>query len=212
LTLGANSFTDPQQEALTYTATLANGQALPSWLTFNATTRTFSGTVPAPSNGLSIKVTATDTSGLSGSETFSVSTPASAPIVSAPTTAQTWQQGQAVSFTLAANTFTDPQREALAYTATLSNGQALPSWLKFTAATQTFSGTVPTGATALNLKVTATDTSGLSASETFAASITAAASHFASAVSSLGSGSTAAVTALGPPPPPQSAHLATPLA
>jgi hypothetical protein len=211
-TLAANSFTDPQQEALTYTATLANGQALPSWLTFNATTRTFSGTVPALSNGLSIKVTATDTSGLSGSETFSVSTPASAPIVSAPTTAQTWQQGQAVSFTLAANTFTDPQREALAYTATLSNGQALPSWLKFTAATQTFSGTVPTGATALNLKVTATDTSGLSASETFAASITAAASHFASAVSSLGSGSTAAVTALGPPPPPQSAHLATPLA
>jgi Putative Ig domain len=211
-TLAANSFTDPQQEALTYTATLANGQALPSWLTFNATTRTFSGTVPALSNGLSIKVTATDTSGLSGSETFSVSTPASAPIVSAPTTAQTWQQGQAVSFTLAANTFTDPQREALAYTATLSNGQALPYWLKFTAATQTFSGTVPTGATALNLKVTATDTSGLSASETFAASITAAASHFASAVSSLGSGSTAAVTALGPPPPPQSAHLATPLA
>jgi hypothetical protein len=211
-TLAANTFTDPQQEALTYTATLINGQALPSWLTFDATTRAFSGTVPALTNGLSIKVTATDTSGLSGAETFTVSTPALAPIVSAPTPAQTWQQGQAVSFTLAANTFTDPQREAFAYTATLSNGQALPSWLKFTAATQTFSGTVPTGATALNLKVTATDSSGLSASESFAASITAAASYFTSAVSSLGSGSTAAVTAVGPPPPPQSAHLATPLA
>jgi Putative Ig domain len=211
-TLAANTFTDPQQEVLTYTATLSNGQALPSWLKFNATTRAFTGTVPALTAGLTIKVTATDTSGLSASETFTVSTPASAPVVSAPTPAQTWQQGQTVSFTLAANSFTDPQGEALTYTAALSNGQALPSWLKFAAATQTFSGTVPTSATALSLKVTATDTSGLSASETFAASITAAASHFASAVSSLGSGSTAAVTALAPPPSTQSVHLATPLA
>jgi hypothetical protein len=212
LTLAANAFTDPQHEALTYRATLSNGQALPSWLSFNATTLSFSGTVPALTSGLSIKVTATDTSGLSASETFAVSTPASAPVVSAPTPAQTWQQGQAVSFTLAANTFTDPQQEALTYTATQSNGQALPSWLKFAASTLTFSGTVPTSATALSLKVTATDKSGLSASETFAASITAAATHFTNAVSSLGSGSTAAVTALTSPPPTQSAHLATPVA
>jgi hypothetical protein len=212
LTLAANTFTDPQQEALTYTATLANGQALPSWLSFSATTRAFTGTVPALTSGLSIKVTATDTSGLSASETFAVSTPASAPIVSAPTAAQSWQQGQAVSFTLAANTFTDPQQEFLTYKAAQSNGQALPSWLKFTATTQTFSGTVPSGAAALSLKVTATDASGLSASETFAASITAAATHFTNAISSLGSGSTAAVTAPTPPPPVQSVHLATPLA
>jgi hypothetical protein len=211
-TLAANTFTDPQQEALTYTATLANGQALPSWLKFNATTRAFTGTVPALTSGLSIKVTATDTSGLSGSETFAVSTPASAPIVSAPTPAQSWQQGQSVSFALAANTFTDPQHEALTFTATQANGQALPSWLKFAATTQTFSGTVPIGAAALSLKVTATDASGLSASETFAASITAAATHFTNAVSSLGSGSTAAVAAPTPPPPVQSVHLATPLA
>jgi Putative Ig domain len=211
-TLAANTFTDPQHEALTYRATLSNGQALPSWLSFNATTLSFTGTVPALTSGLSIKVTATDTSGLSASETFAVSTPASAPVVSAPTSAQTWQQGQTVSFTLAANTFTDPQQEALTYTATQSNGQALPSWLKFTASTLTFSGTVPTSATALSLKVTATDKSGLSASETFAASITAAATHFTNAVSSLGSGSTAPVTALTSPPPTQSAHLATPVA
>ena len=211
-TLAANTFTDPQHEALTYRATLASGQALPSWLTFNATTPSFTGTVPALTSGLSIKITATDTSGLSASETFAVSTPASAPVVSAPTAAQTWQQGQAVSFTLAANTFTDPQHEALTYAATQANGQALPSWLKFTASTLMFSGTVPTSATALSLKVTATDKSGLSASETFAASIIAAATHFTNAVSSLGSGSTAAVTALASPPPVQSAHLATPMA
>jgi hypothetical protein len=211
-TLAANTFTDPQHEALTYRATLASGQALPSWLSFNATTLSFTGTVAALTSGLSIKVTATDTSGLSASETFAVSTPASAPVVSAPTAAQTWQQGQAVSFTLAANTFTDPQQEALTYVATQANGQALPSWLKFTASTLTFSGTVPTSAAALSLKVTATDKSGLSASETFAASIIAAATHFTNAVSSLGSGSTAAVTAVAPPPPVQSAHLATPMA
>jgi hypothetical protein len=43
--------------------------------------------------------------------------------------------------------------------------------LKFTAATQTFSGTAPAKAQTLALKVTATDTSALSASETFAVSV-----------------------------------------
>ena len=32
-------------DALTYTATLGDGSALPAWLSFNATTRTFSGIV-----------------------------------------------------------------------------------------------------------------------------------------------------------------------
>ncbi|MFO1359056.1 putative Ig domain-containing protein [Plasticicumulans sp.] len=35
-------------DVLTYSATLANGDPLPTWLTFNAATRTFSGT---PANG-----------------------------------------------------------------------------------------------------------------------------------------------------------------
>ena len=71
--LAANNFTDPQQQTMTYTATLANGAALPTWLHFKATTDTFTGTVPTSASSFSIKVTATDAGGLSASETFSVS-------------------------------------------------------------------------------------------------------------------------------------------
>jgi trimeric autotransporter adhesin len=167
--LASNTFTDPQSETLTYSATLANGSALPSWLTFNASTRTFSGTPPAGAASLSIKVTATDTGGASNSETFTANLVApSAPVVTAQTGAQVWALTKAVNFTLASNTFTDPQGEALTYTATLSNGAALPSWLSFNAATRTFTGTPPTSANGLTIKVTATDAGGASASETFA--------------------------------------------
>lgn len=188
LTLAANTFTDPQNETMTYKATLSSGAALPSWLKFNASTLTFSGTVPAKTSGLSIKVTATDTSGLSTSETFTVATPAFAPTVTNQTAAQTWQENKAVSFKLAANTFTDPQGEALTYKATLASGAALPSWLKFNATTETFTGTAPKTASTLSIKVTATDTSGLSASETFNVSVAATTAQLVSASASLVSG------------------------
>jgi hypothetical protein len=56
-------------ERLTLTATLADGTALPVWITFNPLLRTFSGT--APSLGLiSIKVTATDLDIASVSDVF----------------------------------------------------------------------------------------------------------------------------------------------
>ncbi|WP_245474523.1 N,N-dimethylformamidase beta subunit family domain-containing protein, partial [Bradyrhizobium sp. Leo121] len=45
----AGTFNDPDGGALTYSATGLNGAALPSWLTFNAATQTFSGT-PASAN------------------------------------------------------------------------------------------------------------------------------------------------------------------
>ncbi|HEY1934008.1 MAG TPA: putative Ig domain-containing protein [Acetobacteraceae bacterium] len=172
LALPAGTFRDPQNEALTYAATLSNGQALPSWLTFNAATDTFSGTPPATAEALAIKVTATDTSLLSVSDTFSV-TVVAPPSVTDQTASQTWTEGKAVSLTLPANTFTDPQGQKLTYTAAQANGQALPSWLTFNAATETFSGTAPTTAQSLSLKVTATDASGLSASDTFAAAVQA---------------------------------------
>ena len=175
LTLPATTFTDPQDEKLTYSATLSNGQALPAWLIFNAASDSFSGTAPATAQSLAIEVTATDTSGLSVSDIFTanVVAAASAPVVTVQTPSQTWKEGQAISLVLASNTFTDPQSETLTYTATLASGQALPSWLKFNAATDSFSGTPPNTGETLSVKVTATDSSGLSASETFAATVLA---------------------------------------
>jgi hypothetical protein len=191
-TLGSNTFTDPQGSALTYSATLSNGTALPSWLSFNSKTGTFTGTVANTTTGLSIKVTATDSSGLSASETFAVATPAAPPTVTAQTATQSWKTGQAVNLALASNTFTDPQAEKLTYTASQANGSALPTWLKFNGTTDTFSGTAPAAATSLSLKVTATDTSGLSVSETF----TAAVALLTQAISSVGSGGSSVSSAL----------------
>jgi phospholipase/lecithinase/hemolysin/cyclophilin family peptidyl-prolyl cis-trans isomerase len=56
-----------------YSATLENGNALPNWLTFNPTTRTFSGT-PTNDNveNLNIKAIATDKAGATASDIFVV--------------------------------------------------------------------------------------------------------------------------------------------
>ncbi len=90
LVLPAGTFTDVDTgDTLTYSATLADGTALPAWLIFNATTRTFSGT-PATANigTLSLKVTGTDLGGLAASETFNLAvsaTPDTAPTAIADT-------------------------------------------------------------------------------------------------------------------------------
>ena len=58
-TLPAGAFSDVDGDALTLTATLADGSALPTWLTF--ANGTFSGTPPANFNGaLALRVTAND--------------------------------------------------------------------------------------------------------------------------------------------------------
>ena len=69
-----NTFVDVDlNDTLTYSATLSNGDALPSWLTFDPTTKTFSGT-PAYKDvsNLSLKVTATDKAGASVSTNFTL--------------------------------------------------------------------------------------------------------------------------------------------
>ncbi|MBB3543455.1 hypothetical protein FHT97_004207 [Rhizobium sp. BK399] len=72
--LPAGTFTDVDSgDTLTYTATSDNGSALPTWLSFNASTQTFSGT-PTTAGTSGIKVTATDLAGLATSETFNITT------------------------------------------------------------------------------------------------------------------------------------------
>ncbi len=108
--LAADTFTDPQGQSLSLKAT-----GMPGWLAFDATTGTFSGTAPTSAKSFAVTVAATDAIGLSGSETFNVGF-LSPPVV-APTAAQNWLPG-VLSFTLPADTFTDPNGEALSYAAT----------------------------------------------------------------------------------------------
>ena len=70
----ANTFSDADTgDKLSYTATKADGTALPTWLAFTARTRTFSGTPQAADTGtVSVKVTASDGNGGSVSDTFDI--------------------------------------------------------------------------------------------------------------------------------------------
>ena len=68
------TFTDPDTgDTLSYTATKADDTALPTWLAFAASTRTFSGTPQAADIAtVSVKVTASDGNGGSVSDTFDI--------------------------------------------------------------------------------------------------------------------------------------------
>jgi VCBS repeat-containing protein len=60
-TVPLTTFSDPDGDALTLSVTLANGDPRPSWLSFDPTTRTFSGTPPRDFNGsIDLRVTASD--------------------------------------------------------------------------------------------------------------------------------------------------------
>ncbi|POD94066.1 putative Ig domain-containing protein [Pectobacterium odoriferum] len=175
-TVPAGTFTDPDGDTLTLSATLADGTALPAWLSFNPATGTFSGT---PANGdvgsLTIKVTATDGSNASVSTTFglTVTNVNDAPVVSGTIAAQSIAQGGNLNVTVPAGTFTDPDGDTLTLSATLADGTALPSWLSFNPATGTFSGTPANGDVgSLTIKVTATDGSNASVSTTFGLTVT----------------------------------------
>ena len=178
LVLPSTVFTDPQHQVLTYSATQAGGAALPGWLSFDPAARAFSGTVPKGAAGaIAVVVTATDTAGLSASEKFTVTIPAAPPVLAIQTPAQVWAAGSQVSTIIKPGTFADPQGQALTLKATLATGAALPSWLSFSPSSGAFSGSAPKTVQTLALKLSATDTSGLTASETFSASITAATGH-----------------------------------
>jgi hypothetical protein len=82
LTLPANTFSDPQGQKLSYSAYQVGGSSALSWLSFNATTDTFSGTVPLKATGtIELEVIATNTSGLSTKDLFYVSLGTTTPSV-----------------------------------------------------------------------------------------------------------------------------------
>jgi hypothetical protein len=84
-TFAANAFSDANGDALTYTATLDNNAVLPAWLSFNGSTRTFSGTPPVGSPAsLAVKVTADDGKGGTATDTFLIS-------ISTSSTTAAWQ-------------------------------------------------------------------------------------------------------------------------
>ncbi|AOS83391.1 hypothetical protein BIU88_04075 [Chlorobaculum limnaeum] len=137
-TVPSNTFNDVDAgDTLSYTATLADGSVLPGWLSFNAGTRTFSGTPDNDEVGsIEIKVTATDESGVSVSDTFTltVENTNDAPEVGRAIENVTVLEDGKLNYHVLSNSFTDVDAgDTFTYTATLANGDPLPDWLNFDA-------------------------------------------------------------------------------
>ncbi len=142
--LPENTFFEADGDSLTYTAILQDGRSLPGWLSFMPGTLTFSGT-PAVREGYVIAVNADD--GLGGNATllFSLRVANQAPTVINTIPPQSAPIGTFFQFTFAANTFNDDDGDLLTYTAMLSGGGSLPTWLTLTSSTRLFSGTPRSG-------------------------------------------------------------------
>ena len=98
--------------------------------------------------------------------TFRVTAVNDAPTVANAIPDRTATTNVAFSYQFPANTFADVDADTLTYTATKGDGTGLPTWLTFTPATRTFSGT-PTAAGTLSVKVTASDGNSGTVSDTF---------------------------------------------
>ncbi|MBE9160631.1 putative Ig domain-containing protein [Nodosilinea sp. LEGE 06152] len=171
-TIPDNTFNADSTVNLSYSATLSNGASLPTWLSFDPTTRSFNGTPTNEQVGtLNIQVTATNNTGSSSSETFTltVTNTNDAPIASNAISDQIVAKGSPFNFTLPIDTFNDVDAgDTLNYAVTLNNGDPLPTWLSFNPTTRTFSGTPPANTgSQLSIIVTATDMEGASVSDAF---------------------------------------------
>jgi len=179
-TLPADTFANVDVgDALTFSATLADGSPLPEWLTFDPATQAFTGTPGNDQVGtLSVTVTATDSADARAADTFdlTVVNVNDAPVLINHQQNQWIADGDAMQFQLPGNTFNDIDAgDTLSYAAAQADGTPLPAWLAFDAETRTFSGT-PDEADigTVSLSVTATDTSGATASDSFELDVTVA--------------------------------------
>lgn len=166
-----DTFTDIDAgDQLVFTSTLADGSLLPSWLTFDSITRTFSGTPVNEDVGiLNIQTTATDLAGekVNSSFTLNVANVNDAPILNSDLpTLRMFVDGSFI-YTVPGDTITDPDSgDILNYSATQADGSALPSWLSFDAATHTFSGS-PASPETVSVRLGAMDTGNQDASTVF---------------------------------------------
>jgi Ca2+-binding RTX toxin-like protein len=177
-TVPVETFADPDPgDRLSYGASLVDGGALPSWLTFDSETMTFGGT---PGNGdvgtVAIQITATDYGGLVASDAFDlvIANANDAPILVSELANHSATEDSPFAFVIPTAAFDDVDAgDTLAYTATLAGGSGLPAWLAFNAGSRAFSGTPGNeDVGTISIKVTATDTEGLSADDVFDLTIT----------------------------------------
>lgn len=134
-TLPLNAFADIDGDTLTWSAALANGAALPSWLSFDANTRTFTGTPAQIDVGtLDLRIRVSDADGAIADQfiTLTIASVNDAPTIASPLADLNVSVGEPLSWTVPAGTFFDEDpADTLTYAATLTDGTPLPEWLTF---------------------------------------------------------------------------------
>ena len=165
--LSASTFTDPLGSAVTYSALKPDGTPLPSWLSFDPTSRVFSGTAPGSVSSQSVMVVGKSDGGQATAEAFHVYTTPGIPTLLSQTGDQRIGGGQAFSFTLPASSFSNPTSSSLTITASSSDGSPLPSWINFSSLTNTFTGDTPVAGASAAIMVVATTVDGAQAAEGF---------------------------------------------
>jgi hypothetical protein len=164
-TVPADTFADADfihGDSLSYSAKMADGSVLPTWLSFDAVSQNFCGTPANADVGtVQVKVIATDTGGLAAESTFriTVDNVNDIPVAVIPLADRQAARNTDISWQLPVGSFADvDQDDVLSYSAQLADGSALPSWLRFDAATQIFSGHVPKGAKgSMDIQIIASD-------------------------------------------------------
>jgi len=163
---------DENDRIVSYTATLSDGSALPAWLSFDQTTRTFSGTPANYDVGIiSVQLAAIDIPGAESMQVFDIEV---VNVNDAPELLNSLSDVQATEdinfeFVFSENTFTDVDAgDVLTYSAKLASGADLPSWLSFNAEARTFTGFPENSDVAvLDIQITATDNDGANVSDIF---------------------------------------------
>lgn len=154
LPLGA--FGDIDGDALTYSAKLVDGSALPGWLHFDG--NAFTGNPPANFNGqFDIVVTASDGVLQADAALRLTITPVNdAPVLAVALANQSVRAGDVLDYAIPSGTFSDIDGDALVLSAVLADGSALPSWLHFDG--QRLTGNPPSDLSgSFDVRVTASD-------------------------------------------------------
>ena len=158
-------------DVLTLTATDADGNSLPDWITFDAEKEYFAVSPGYEDAGdYGIKVTATDLAGADASVTFTlhVLNKNRAPISEGSAADQSLDEGTTSNYSLPVVFSDQDGGDSLTLTATDGSGNELPDWIDFDSDTQTFEFSPKwNSAGTYDLRVTATDTSGASTSASF---------------------------------------------
>ena len=154
-------FTDPDGDALTFTAASAHAGVVS--VEIAGSTVTIAGVAPGTTV---VTVTATDPGGISAQQTVAITVPNRGPVAVGTISGQSVESGQTVAVDVSPF-FSDPDGQALTYTATSSNSGVATATLD--GSSVTIAGAAAGTAT---ITVTATDPGALSAQQRFAVTVT----------------------------------------